>query len=103
MLTLAGAQSVPEDQQRTIEVSIKDKNAKLSVLHLGVAKVADRPVLLVWTNGKAPALVTTLVETDDAKDYPLDLDAQKVGGNEARLIATVLGRYRAAFNIAAQD
>jgi hypothetical protein len=72
-------------------------------MHLAAAKVADRMVLLIYTTGKTPALVTTLVEVDNAKDLPLDLEAKKAGDNEAMVVLTVLGRYRAAFNVAALD
>lgn len=96
-------QAVPADQHRTVEVTIKDKNAKVTVLHLGAAKVADRLVLLVYASGKAPVLVTTLVATTDAKDHPLDLEARKSGDNQATMLLTVLGNYRAAFNVAGQD
>lgn len=96
-------QSVPEDQHRTVEVTIKDKSVKLAVLHLGAAKVADRLVLIMYAGGKAPVSVTTLVEANDAKDHPLDLEARKAGDSQATIILTVLGHYRAAFNIAGQD
>ncbi len=96
-------QALAEDQHRTIEATIKDNKAKLSLMQLAVTKVADRPVLLIYTNGKTPALVTTLIEVDDAKDLPLELDARKGGDNQATVIVTVLGRYRAAFSIAGQD
>jgi hypothetical protein len=96
-------QSVPAEQHRTVEVSIKDQKAKFMVMQLAVTKVAGRLVLLVFTDGKAPALVTTLVETEDAKDHPLDLQAGKGKDNQAAVILTVLGRFRAAFHVSGQD
>src|SRR5262249_13726269 len=89
-------QAVPEEQHRTIEVSIKDHKAKVVVMQLAATKVADRLVLLLYTKGKSPALVTTLVETDDAKDQPLHLEAHKGGDGQAVIVLTVLGRYRAS-------
>jgi len=97
-------QAVPAEQHRTVEVSIKNKDVKIAVMQLAATKVADRLVLLAYTNGKTPALVTALVETEDAKDQPLHLEARKGGGDgQAVVVVTVLGRYRASFHVAAQD
>lgn len=101
-LVVAG-QSLAATEHRTVEVTVKEQATKISVMQLGVTKVAGRMVLLVYAGGKEPALVTTLVETTDTKDLPLELEAQKAGDGQANLLLTVLGRYRAAIVVAQQD
>jgi hypothetical protein len=96
-------QAVPADQQRAIEIAEGDKKAAVSAWLLGVAKVADRAVLVVYTNGKTPAIVTTLIETADTRDNPVALEAQPAGERRAALLLTIAGKYRAAIHVTAQD
>ena len=103
MTLVVADQSLPEDQQRTVEIEVKNEKAKIAVMHLAAAKVAGRLVLLVYTNGKTPAMVTTLAETEDAKDLPLDVEGKKAASNQATLLVTVLGKYRAAISVAGQE
>lgn len=100
---VAAGQPLPASELRTVEVTVKDQTVTVSVLQLAAAKVAGRLVLLVYAGGKEPALVTTLVESTEAKELPLDLDGQKAGDQQATVVLSVLGRYRAAFTVAALE
>jgi hypothetical protein len=95
--------AVPADQQRVIEITAGDKKAAVSAWLLGMTRVADCAVLVVYTNGKAPAIVTTLIETADTRDSPVALDAQSAGEGRAVLLLTIAGKYRAALHLTGQD
>lgn len=93
--------TVPAEQVRTVEISVGNNTASITVLPLAVARVAGRLVLLVYTKDKKPTVVTELTESENKSDWPLDLDAHPVGNNRAALLLNVLGRYRAALQVAA--
>jgi len=96
-------QAVSADQQRRVEIADGDQKATVSVWQLGVTRVADRNVLVVYGSGKVPLLVTTLVETADTRDALLALDVQPAGDNRGAMLLTIAREYRAAIPVAGQD
>ena len=96
-------QVTPTDQHRQITVTVKDKTLTIFVLPLAVTRVADRLVLLVYTNRKEPAIVTTLVDLSESKDLPLEMEARPGQDQRATVLLSILGRYRAAVDVVAQD
>lgn len=95
--------AIPLDKHRTVEIEEGDVKATISVMPLAIAKVAGRLVLLAYTSEKTPTLVAPLIEQDDAKDFPLDLEALPAGNNRAVILVHVLGKYRAAIPVTAQE
>jgi hypothetical protein len=91
------------DQHRQITVTIDDKSVTVFALPLAVTRVADRLVLLVYTNRKEPAIVTTLVEYSESKDLPLEMEPRPGQDQRATLLLSLLGKYRAGFDVVAQD
>ena len=91
------------DEHRQITVTVDDKSVTIFVLPLAVTRVANRLVLLVYTNRKVPAVVTTLVEHSQSKDLPLEMDVRPAQDQRATLLLSVLGRYRASLDVIAQD
>ena len=91
------------DQHRQITVTIENKTLTVFVLPLAVTRVADRLVLLVYTNRKEPAIVTTLVEYSESKELPLEMEAKPAQDQRATLLLSILGRPRAALDVVAQD
>ncbi|HLQ47244.1 MAG TPA: hypothetical protein VK137_21040 [Planctomycetaceae bacterium] len=103
-ITLSVAeQATPADQHRQITVTVEDETVNVFVLPLAVTRVADRLVLLVYTNRKEPAVVTTLVDFNESKDLPLEMEARPAQDQRATLLFSILGRYRAAADVVAQD
>jgi len=96
-------QAVSADQQRKVEIAADDQKAVVSAWQLGVTRVADRNVLVVYGSAKAPLLVTTLIETTDTGDAPLALNVQAAGDNRGVLLLTIAREYRAAIPVAGQD
>jgi hypothetical protein len=95
-------QPVPADQHRSTEITVGNDTVTVNVMPLAIGKVAGRLVLLVYTKDKTPALVTELVESAEKSEFPIDLDARRVGDNRAAAIINVLSRYRAAIQVAGQ-
>ena len=91
------------DQHRQITVTVEDKTMTVFVLPLAVTRVAGRLVLLVYTNRKEPAVVTTLVESNESKELPLEMEPRPAQDQRATLLLSLLGRYRAAIDVVAQD
>lgn len=91
------------NQHRQMTVTIEDKTVNVFVLPLAVTRVADRLVLLVYTNRKEPAIVTTLVEYSESKELPLEIEARPVQDQRATLLFSLLGRYRASVDVVVQD
>lgn len=100
---ITAEQAIAADQHRTVEITVGTDNATVTVLPLAAARIAGRLVLLVYTKDKIPAIVAELVEADEKSDWPLDLDGRQVGNNRAALVVNVLGRYRAAIQVAGQE
>ena len=91
------------DEHRQITVTVDDKSVTVFVLPLAVTRVANRLVLLAYTNRKPPAVVTTLVEYSESKDLPLEMDVRPAQDQRATLLFSVMGRYRASLDVVAQD
>ncbi len=100
---IVAEQAVAAGEHRTVEVTIRGKEVSVTVLPLAAARVAGRLVLLVYTGGKTPALVTELVEAEENSDWPLDVQARAVGNSRGALVVNVLGRHRAAFPVTGQE
>jgi hypothetical protein len=94
---------VAADNHRTVEATINGKAATVTVVPLAAARVAGRLVLLAYTKGKTPALVTDLAEIEEKIDLPLDVTPRRGGDRRATLLINVLGKYRAAVPVAAQE
>ena len=96
-------QTIATDQHRQVTVTIDDKSVTVFVLPLAVTRVANRLVLLVYTNRKEPAVVTTLVDFNESKELPLEMEARPTQDQRATLLLSILGRHRAAFGVVAHD
>lgn len=93
------------DRLRTFEIKPDDGKPEVTVaaIQLAVTKVAGRLVLLAYTDGKEPVLVTTLAESQAGNEVPLDLEAASAGEGRGVLIVRMFGKYRGAITIAALD
>lgn len=82
---------------RTVGVSDSDKEVKVEVYYLGVAKT-DAGVLELglYSKTKEPLVKVPLVKTDAAaSSKPIALDGHKEGENSGVLVITVFGSYKA--------
>lgn len=91
------------DQLRQVTITEDGKPVDVGVLLLGVTRVADRLVLVVYGSGKSPLIVTTLIDANESKDSPLELDPRPNGNGRATVLVTVLSGYRAGFDIVVSD
>jgi len=87
----------------TAEVTVKDQTAKLNVLTLAAARVADRLVLLVYAKGKKPVVVAELNESEEKTDHVIDFEARKVADRRAALVVNVLGKYKASLQLEVKE
>ena len=95
---------LPGEKQRLVEVADGNDKTTVSVFYLATSNVAGRPVLLVYGKDKAPVLVTTLVDADEDRKVPVQLDALPGGGDSrATLLVTIGGRFRGAIQLTTQD
>lgn len=94
---------VPADKLRTLEISAGDEKATVAVMWLAAAKVGGRLALLVYTDSNTPALVTTLADSDEKTESPIELEARGAGDNRATLILKIAGRYKASIPVAALE
>jgi hypothetical protein len=99
----AADKPVPAKDHLTAEVKAGDETHNVNVLTLAVAKVAERPVLLVYAKGKKPVVVAELTESEEKTDHTLDVSARKAGDDRAVLTLNVLGKYRASVQVAKQE
>lgn len=93
------------DRLRTFDIKPQDGKPELTIsaAQLAVTRVAGRLVLLVYAGAKEPVVVTTLVESGEAGDVPLDLEVAAAGEGRGLLIVRAFGKYRAAITVAALD
>ena len=82
---------------RTVGVSDGDKEVKVEVYYLGVAKTdAGALELGLYAKGKEPLVKVPFVKTDAAASpTPIALDGRKEGENRGVLVITIFGSYKA--------
>ncbi len=101
---VVGDEPVTADGHRTIEVTVDGHDLTIAVMHLAATRVEGRLVLLVYTNAKAPLVVTSLVEVNEDSKAPLNLEARPGGGDSrATVLLTLGGKYRAVLPVAANN
>jgi hypothetical protein len=94
----AASGSAPEPAKlRTVAVSDNDKEVKVEVYYLGVAKTDDGTLELgIYGKEKEPLVKVPLVKTNAAESStPIALDGHKEGENTGLLVITVFGSYKA--------
>src|SRR5260370_1087000 len=85
-LTLvSGDKPVAAKEHLTAEITINNETAKVNVLTLAAARVADRLVLLVYAKDKKPVVVAELNEAEEKSDHVLDVSARKQEEKRAAL------------------
>jgi hypothetical protein len=94
---MVGDKALPAEKLRMFDT---EQKKSISLQQLGVVRVGGRLALVVYAGEKAPAVVTTLVDVDDPKDLPLEMDVRRSGESHGVAVLTVLGKYRAMFGIA---
>jgi hypothetical protein len=109
LLVFRGATVVPvddpiaADKLRTVGIKVDDNPVTLAAFPLGVARVADRPVLVLYGQGKKPVAVTTLEETPDKTGPVAELSLVKAGDRRGLLQVSFFGKAHAALHIAAVE
>ncbi len=90
----------PLDQHATVEIEHDGKKGTVAVICLGVGKVGGRLVLLLYTNEKAATHVVPLVEENDSRDFPVDVEALPAGNSRAAIVVHLFGKHKATFHVA---
>ena len=86
---------------RTVTVHDGDKDAKVEVYFLGIAKADGGDVELgLYAKDKEPLVRVPLVKTNAAASaVPIALDGRKEGENTGVLVITVFGSYKADITV----
>ena len=86
---------------RTVTVHDGDKDAKVEVYFLGIAKADGGDVELgLYAKDKEPLVRVPLVKTNaPASAVPIALDGRKEGENTGVLVVTVFGSYKADITV----
>lgn len=95
--------ALPVDKLHSVTITVENQEVTIPVLPIAVAKVAGRPVLLVYGKDKTPLVVTAMTESDHSNKTPLELDADGAGDKAAFAHIGVLGKWRATVVVRAAE
>jgi len=85
---------------RTVEATVGDKTVEVAVFVLGIAKVEDRHVLVVYAKGKTPVVVAALSDLDHVGEKPLILEPRQGKDGRGDIVIGVLGKWQVMIPVA---
>ena len=96
--------AAPADQLRTLTITARDQEYRITNLMLGLRKREDQWELAVYGKQDTPLLQLPLKKLDREKqDLPVELSGEKQDDNTGLLSLAILGRYKATLPVKAAD
>lgn len=94
---------LPNDKIRIVGLNADGQEHPLPLFLLGLRKKEGKLELLIYAKDKEPALIVPLEESSTQQEFPIQFESRDEGNDRGGITLSILGKYKANFQLAKQQ